>query len=677
MIKLLVAYTVVVLALSGSAVTPVLAQAAPENTRTAVSPDIERYNQLISRYRYDKPDSALFFTYKGMQLAKAWHDKNGEAMMLNQLGMINDNQGRYIESKQNYTLALAMYRSLHQGKGEAAEIIRLGVVELRQGNYDKAIDYFLQALKVSEGINDPKGIMEANITLGEAYMGQHKYPLALQYLKIAEKINDTIPFSNLSLNLYNDFGVAYTAINDLTNAKAYLNIGIAKSNIPQYQGLNITLTNNLAAVYAKEGNTRACISLQKSALHKAQAIHNFLRELQTLTGLATTYKPLNADTSLSYLFKAKALAQSKDAHKQVIEALQSIAELYTQKGNFPEALKAKNEQYALADKYFYKEMSKQIASLQSDYELSKSKVKVQELSLLNSRQLFERRIITAIALGAIVIMLITAWFYYRTQGLNRLLRKTNRKLDKSNQVKDKLLSILGHDLRTPFISVMNLLSFIDDEDLPAESRQELIAQLSRTTQASLETLDSLLKWGEMQIKGIQLNQTEFAVKPVTDRILSMLESAAGYKSIELINQLGPEVKVFADMNHVEFVLRNLISNAIKFTGTAGHVTVSARLNPVTRMVSLIIEDNGVGVAPERIKDIFSATNISSNGTYNEKGTSLGLMMCKEFMKANQGRIYAESELGKGSRFITEFKSTPSAGTRKRKFRFKLFRPAHI
>ncbi|GAB2702670.1 hypothetical protein GCM10027037_30330 [Mucilaginibacter koreensis] len=644
------------------------------SNNAAPSAQIEAYTKLITRYRYDKPDSALFFTAKGLAYAKARHDKPGEAMMLNQLGMINDNRGKYEEAHRNYIEALSLYQSLGQAKGMATERIRLGVVEMRQGNYDKAIDYFLQALKTSESIHEPKGIMEAYITLGEAYMGQKKYPQAIDYLKTAEAIDKTIPFSNLSLNLRNDFGISYTATGELAKAKAYLNDGISKSNTPQYQGLNITLINNLAAVYAKQGDSDYCIWLQKAALRKAQYIHNFLREEQTLNGLAKTYRTINVDSSLNYLMQVKALAQSKDAHKQVIEALQNIAEIYTQKGNYQAALKARNEQYALADQFFYKEMARQIASLQSDYELSKSKAKIQELRFVNSRQQLEHRIITAIAIGAMLILVVLMWYHYRTRSLNKLLRKLNRKLDESNHIKDKLFSIMGHDLRTPFISVINLLNFIDDEDLPPDSRKELINELNVSTHASLETLDSLLRWGEMQIKGIRLNQTEFLVKPVADRILVLLHEAAGYKSIEVINYIGSEVKVYADVNHIEFVLRNMVANAIKFTGTGGRIKLNARANVAKRSVVLQIEDNGVGIPPEKLPHIFNLSNISSNGTYNEKGTSLGLLMCNEFIQANSGTIKVESELGKGSVFTVELPVASDALLHKRRrFRLKLFR----
>lgn len=635
-------------------------------------PQVERYNKLIGLFRYDNPDSAIFYVNKGLDLTKRTNDSFGRAMILNQLGMINDNRGLFHESRDNYLEAFSLYKALGQTKGMATETIRLGVVEMRKGNYDKAIGYFLEALRYSESINEPKGIMEANITLGEAYMGQRKYDVAIQYLKIAEKINDTLPLSNLSLNLFNDFGVAYRETARLEEAKDYLEKGIEKSNIKQYQGLNITLINNLASVYAKEGNTNYSIKLQKTALQKAINIHNYIRQLQTLNGLATSYRDINADSSLSYLYRAKALAEGRLDYKQVIEALQGIAELYKKKGNFEAAMEAKEEEYNLADKYFYKEMSKQVTSLQAQYELSKSKVKVQELNFLNSRQKLERRIILAVAASAIIVLLILAYSDFKNRSLNGKLLKANKSLDESNKVKDKLFSVLGHDLRSPFVSVINLLELIDDDDIPADAKSEMIKELTVSSKAALETLTGLLKWGEMQIKGLRINQQEFAVKPVAERVITLLNGNASYKNIGIINGITTDLNLIADPDHVEFILRNLISNAIKFTGVGGKVTVDSFYSAAGNTVTITVKDTGVGMSAEKLESIFSLNNISSNGTFNEKGTSLGLLMCKEFVEANKGTITVRSTPGYGSEFAFTLKGAVNKAPSKNKTGEKSF-----
>lgn len=638
--------------------TPVARAQAPAVAKAAKPlSQIEKYNKLISLYRYENPDSALLYVNKGLQLAKATNDTAGKAMILNQLGMINDNRGQFVESQNNYHEAYNLYKSVRQTKGMATVTIRLGVVELRKGNYDKAIAFFLQALQLSESIKDPMGIMEANITLGEGYMGQHKYDTALRYLRIGENINNTLPLSNLTFNLYNDIGTTYRETGLLEEAKDYLEKGISLSNVKQYQGHNITLTNTLATIYAKEGNTGYSILLQKQALKKAIQIHNYIRQLQTLNGLANSYETINMDSSLYYLYKAKALAEGRQAYKPVIEALQSISELYTKKGDYKAALDAKNEEYNLADKYFYKEMSKQVASLQSDYELSKSRAKVQELRYINIHQALQHKIIMAVAIGAILVLLVIGYSNYRTRSLNKKLRNANMNLDESNQLKDKLFSILGHDLRSPFVSVINLLELIDDEDLPADTRKEMVTELSTTSKAALETLTGLLKWGEMQIKGVRLNSHEFAVKPVAERVLLLLAGAANFKRIIIKNNIAEDVILLADKDHVEFVLRNLISNAIKFTGVGGQVNIKSVFNAATSTATITVEDTGVGVAADRLQSIFSLKNISSNGTYNEKGTSLGLLMSKEFIDANEGAISVSSTPGLGSAFSFTLKAT--------------------
>lgn len=620
---------------------------------------IEKYNKLISLYRYENPDSALFYVGKGLEHAKATNDTDGKAMILNQLGMINDNRGQFVESQNNYLESYNLYKSIGKVKGMATVTIRFGVVELRKGNYDKAIAFFLQALQLSESIKDPMGIMEANITLGEGYMGQRKYDTALHYLKIAESINKVLPLSNLSFNLFNDFAITYRETGLLEEAKDYLVKGIRLSNVQQYQGHNITLTNSLATIYAKEGNTEYSIILQKQALKKAIQIHNYIRQLLTLNGLANSYENINADSSLNYLYKAKALAEGRQAYKPVIEALQGISELYTKKGDYKAALDAKNEEYNLADKYFYKEMSKQVSSLQSDYELSKSRAKVQELRYINIHQALERKIIMAVAIGAVLVLLVIGYSNYRTRSLNKKLRNANANLDESNQLKDKLFSILGHDLRSPFVSVINLLELIDDEDIPADTRKEMVTELSTTSKAALETLTGLLKWGEMQIKGVRLNRHEFAVKPIAERVLLLLAGAANFKRIVIKNKISDDIILLADKDHVEFVLRNLISNAIKFTGVGGEVIIKSSFDMQSNMATITVEDTGVGIAPDRLNTIFSLNNISSNGTYNEKGTSLGLLMSKEFIDANAGSISVSSVQGAGSAFSFTLKATLS------------------
>ncbi|WP_448700361.1 tetratricopeptide repeat protein [Mucilaginibacter sp. AW1-3] len=611
---------------------------------------VSDYDKLISFYRYYKPDSAMYYAQLGVDLAKHNKDDNGLALMYNQLGMINDNLGKFDESRELYLTAHDIYARTGFQKGIATELIRLGVVELRKGNYDKAIGYFLESLNVSEQSGNKAGQMEANVTLAEGYMGQHKYDVALRYLVKAEKISATIPFSNISLNLYNDYGILYRDTGDFDKAKAYFNKGISLSNKPQYQGLFISLTNNLASVYAMQGFRQKSIQLQKTALAKAREIKNYLREELTLTGLAETYGKDDPAEALFYFKQALDLVKQKGAQKQVIEILDRIADMYQLQGKYKEAYLAKQEEHAIAEKYFYQGMAKQIVSLQNKYDLDKSVAKVKELEYINGKESLEHKVILTIMGGVVILLIFFALFYFRTSKLNWLLNKTNTELQESNTVKDKLFSVLAHDLRSPLATIINLLYVISDDDLPAEERKELINMVTVTSSASLDTLNNLLKWGEMQIKGIRLAAANLQAREIVTQDIDLLNASAQLKGITVKNDIDEQIQVYADRDHFEFVVRNLLSNAIKFTGEGGLISISAVPHEARNEVQFTVKDNGVGIDADRIVSIFNIGNISTDGTRDEKGTSIGLVLCKEFIEANQGKIWVKSKLGEGSEF---------------------------
>lgn len=612
--------------------------------------DIDSYEKLIVHYRYDKPDSAIFFAEIGLKLARRNNDQEGVARMLTQLGMIDDNSGRADSSRWKYKKALEIYERLGNSKGIIKENIRLGAVENRDGNYDRASSYFLSALKTSEKSKDKAGILESYINLGELYNHQGAADRAFNYFSKAEVISRTLPFSNLTLNLYADLGVAYREKGDFPMAVSFYEMGIAKSNFPEMMGLNISMINGLAQVYAKSGAIEKAIVLQKGALSKSKKIKNTIREFISLTALAESYNHINTDSSLKYLELALKLAQSKKANKQVLEVLGRIARLYEGENNFKDAYLAKSKQYGIADSFYFKDISLKMANLQTHYELNKSQVKVQELKFINSKQSLEQKIMLWIIAGSVVLLVIFSVNFFKIRKLNRLLNKSNSDLTESNTVKDKLFSVLAHDLRAPLASVINLIEMIDRGWLTEDEQAVMMSKLATHCNASMESLNLLLRWGQMQLKGIMINQVEIDPSKIIDRNVSLLFESAEQKSIFIEKIIADDLCAVCDADHLDFLFRNILSNAIKFTPDGGHILISAQ-SYKEKEVLFTVKDNGVGIDPERLKSIFNISNVSTNGTNNEKGTSLGLVISKEFITANDGKIWAESSLGQGSEFF--------------------------
>ncbi len=231
------------------------------------------------------------------------------------------------------------------------------------------------------------------------------------------------------------------------------------------------------------------------------------------------------------------------------------------------------------------------------------------------------------------------------------LSKTNEEIQASNKNKDKLLSIIAHDLRNPF-SVLITFSKLIMDSIDEFSKVDILTYMKsfyQTSKQGYALLDNLLKWsksqtGKTEIKPEKLNMYELAEETVT-----LLNSQAFNKKITLENNVPEGIRAFADINMILTVLRNLVSNAIKFTNTEGKVMISGK--KLNNTVHINIIDNGVGIHPVDIEKLFRIDiKHSTSGTVGERGTGLGIILCKEFIEKNNGELSVKSELKNGSTF---------------------------
>ena len=229
-----------------------------------------------------------------------------------------------------------------------------------------------------------------------------------------------------------------------------------------------------------------------------------------------------------------------------------------------------------------------------------------------------------------------------------------RELQESIAVKDKFFSILAHDLRSPFSGYLGLFEIMvkNPEALSDEKKNSVIQQMYRSGNRLYRLLENLLNWSRSQTNSINLHPENIPVHELIDDIVVLKREMAGEKNIQLINLTPQNVSLYADQNTLHTVFRNLISNAIKFTGKGGEIRVSASV--ANGRVQVTVQDTGVGMTKETLAKLFKIDEkITTLGTGNEEGTGLGLILCKEFVELNNGRITVESTVGIGSQFIVE------------------------
>ncbi|KIO75307.1 ATPase [Pedobacter lusitanus] len=228
-------------------------------------------------------------------------------------------------------------------------------------------------------------------------------------------------------------------------------------------------------------------------------------------------------------------------------------------------------------------------------------------------------------------------------------KRQAEELQKLNQLKDRIFSIMAHDLRGPLLNLAEVLKMTSDDTISAEEFKDLSPTLTKDISYTTDLLENILHWSRSQLKGYGINKDLFDLKNLINTEVNYHLKAATGKKIEIIQQLADDLTAHADLLMMQIVIRNLIINAIKFCHENCRINISATyLNP--DYIGLNIQDNGVGIAFENIQKIFKGENFSSRGTQNEKGTGIGLMVCWDFMARNEGSIHIESELGKGTTF---------------------------
>lgn len=278
---------------------------------------------------------------------------------------------------------------------------------------------------------------------------------------------------------------------------------------------------------------------------------------------------------------------------------------------------------------------------------------VQENSLNEIR--LERNIFVTAAVGLLLVLLVVIYFYRKTIHLNKIMLLHQSHLEELNNMKDKLLSVIGHDLRGPIARIPAIIDIYEDPNTTPDEKQFILENLKEQTKASLETFDKLLYWGQTLVKGISLHQIDMKPKGYIKEGIDLRKIKAAEKNITITDHTPAELHVYSDPSLFDFIIRNLLANALKYTFQNGTIDIYADTSALKGFTVFSVKDSGIGIDKENISKLFYSLK-SQKGTDNEKGHGIGLMLCKEFAVQNGGDIWVESEKGKGATFYFSVKS---------------------
>jgi signal transduction histidine kinase len=497
-----------------------------------------------------------------------------------------------------------------------------------------------------------------NENIANLYATQKDYKQSLDFFKRVTKINEELGDEIIIAETLSNMASVYADMGELDYAMFNINKSIAifeKHKILDWLAFSYEIKGK---VYLKENKYEWALFWynQGEMLHKE--LDDPRSKIDLYNGMAEAYLGQNKD-SISEIFAEQAYEISDRI--QFLEGTQKCAyTLYRvnkNKKNYVKALGYHELYQKLSDTLSRNENKKSLTMLKTKIEYDKQK---QMLIEENEKALAEQQKYIMVALLILVVFMFITFLVHRGQKIQKrlnkeleikkeILEKRETELQDSNETKTKLFSIIGHDLRGPVGALQELLRLYSDGDVEGEEFLEFVPKLREDVDHISFTLNNLLSWGHTQMNGAVTKPSIMALETLVSDNIKLLSEIAKKKSIKIVSELSENTLTWSDSNQIDIVIRNLISNALKFTPQNGMITISACERDNLWEVS--IKDTGVGMDKITVRNLFEKnSNITTYGTNNEKGTGLGLSLCKEMVEKNGGTIWVDSALRKGSCF---------------------------
>ena len=499
----------------------------------------------------------------------------------------------------------------------------VGRVFKELGQYERALDHLNLAMRMSEQQKDEEGIPYAYDEIGDVLLRKNEYDSALKTLALALKLTRELHVNVLEPKVHSKLATTYLRMKDFSKARAYYDSAYTLNDVTKNRFGVAEVELGRGIVYTEEGNY---------------------------------------DDALVKIENSLTVAKELNARVLEIKCFYQLSSLWEMKGDFKKSLAYYKEYKELEDTLFSQEMQGKLLRDQLRFETESRDSRIAFLSELQAmqrgeikKQEFVRNILVVVMALSGILLITVYRSGRRRRQINTLLlqhqeemEKRSEELERLNQVKDKFFSIISHDLRSPINALAGLLDLLDKGAVTTDELPKHIRELKARFNHTRTLLNNLLDWTLLQMDKLNLQAAKIDIHNIVEENMQLLSSVQG-KDIKLINEIPRNAIGFADSNTINLVIRNLMTNAIKFTNDGGQVKINAREKGNEWLIS--VTDNGVGMNPEVLKMLFDKTApYTTRGTANEKGTGLGLILCKEFIEKNGGKIWVESEEGKGSTF---------------------------
>jgi len=599
------------------------------------------YEQGYAFYRMEELDSALWYLEKALNTFHPEQHKKDIALTEWRTALAWWRQGMYLEGLMHIQKAQTLFEELNELRYMISVYNSKGAILWGLASYEKALELFFEALHLNETENI---LPDLNIVLlnniGLVYHDWDNHENALKYFKRAEEL---IPESN------HPVGAAYTWLNLGTHSlrkgdtdTALDLLSKARDGYARVNDINgVCLSKiRIGECYQQTGDLMRAQTTFIDAVEDSRKTRNKHREANALYYLAQNYHALN-DWELALATGMESLEISETGqYKELAQMNYSqLAGFYEKLGDHIQALEMMKSSMKVKDEIYKERIAIQynIMDLAYDYQL-----KEMENSRLKSENLLKQRTIYFMLAA---VFLIVAWLIAMLY-FNFKLKKRKAALQEANMAKDRIFSIVAHDLRSPLGTLNSMVDILVEEDHGMNYR-DLLKKYKPVIAASFNMLENLLVWAKSNLGKLETDPEVVSLNKTIEESVAMAMHFSQKKSIGIDFQNGHDMQVWADKVLLETVIRNLLNNAIKFTHSDGKIFIKTKSGNGKAVIS--VSDTGVGIPPTAQTTLLKG-NYQTEGTKKEKGSGLGLMLSKDLAERNGGSLWFSSSEGEGSTF---------------------------
>jgi len=609
-------------------------------------PKLEQVKMLSAwcwKNREKNTDEAIQYGLKAIKIAKAEGYDKELATLYNYVGVLYQHYKYEIQKGISYyDMGLPLSLQVKDSVEIAYVYNNLGDAFYKIGNIPLAFEYAKKSMAIFERLHNAPGIAYSYINMGELSRINEKYDTALDYFRKAialrQTFNDSTGIASANLEIARTLFLK----GQTDSAMYYFRRSLEKHEQIRNKNYMAYSMQGMGDVFLRKAQYDSAYVYFKGALKLCRERKNPTGEIDSQLGmakvLANTGKEKEGEQILD---EALVNARKSKLTPNILKVYRAKGEFYHQLKEFRKSSGNYQNYVATYDSLFSALQYQTLSEVKDRFQMTEQLNRVhQDLKAKQKDQIYAIIIIVLLLVLSLVLVL-----------RHRTVSRLSAELLQSNQSKDKILSIVSHDLVSSFNALLGtselLMEDLDEGDMAgAKSNGRLIQQTSEET---YRFISNLLTWARSQQHTIRLYKEEFDLSGLLTDVKSMFDNQARMKEIQFRVNAGAEVMVNADKNLLQIVLVNLLNNALKFTNPNGTIDLSIEMKE--NQVKVSVKDNGVGISPERMAELFKSRTIDSlPGTGNEKGTGLGLFLCKEFVEMHGGEIHVSSVEGKGSEF---------------------------